>query len=259
MQGCVCPHPPLLVPEVGRGHLDQAQATVDGMRRLADALGERETIVIMSPHTPVHRAIFTVKAAAELHGDLGRFGAGSVRQVHATDKELIEALVETAALEGLEVLPVDDPLLDHGILIPLHFLRARKIVALSIVADYAPHRALGVAVRTACQALGRADVAFVASGDLSHRLLPGAPAGYDERGSVFDRRIVELLSEGDFEALQELDADLVERAGECGLRSLMALGGFLGEDASRNPQIFSYEGPFGVGYLVAGFNLEAVS
>ena len=38
-----------------------------------------------------------------------------------------------------------------------------------------------------------------------------------------------------------------------------ALGGFLGDEAVRDPQIFSYEGPFGVGYLVAGFGLtEAV-
>jgi hypothetical protein len=51
----------------------------------------------------------------------------------------------------------------------------------------------------------------------------------------------------------------VQAAGQCGLRSLVALGGFLGDEAVRDPQIFSYEGPFGVGYLVAGFGLtEAV-
>ena len=51
----------------------------------------------------------------------------------------------------------------------------------------------------------------------------------------------------------------MQAAGQCGLRSLVALGGFLGDEAVRDPQIFSYEGPFGVGYLVAGFGLtEAV-
>ena len=101
----------------------------------------------------------------------------------------------------------------------------------------------------------RRDVVFVASADLSHRLTPSAPAGYDPQGSVFDRRVVELLSEGDFAGLTLLDDKLVQAAGQCGLRSLIALGGFLGDEASRNPQIFSYEGPFGVGYLVAGFGL----
>ena len=111
-------------------------------------------------------------------------------------------------------------------------------------------------MRTVAEQLGR-DLLFVASGDMSHRLIRGAPAGYDERGPVFDRRVVELLSKGDFDSLEKLDDNLVQRAGECGLRSLIALGGFLGADASRNPQVFSYEVPFGVCYLVAGFGLAA--
>lgn len=259
MQGCVAPHPPLLVPEVGRGHLDQVQATVDGMGRLGVALGERETIVIVSPHAPLNRSTFTVKSSPTVVGDLSRFGAGSVKQVFETDTELVDTLVETARLGDVEVRPVDDPTLDHGVMVPLHFLKTRRLVVLSVVADHAAHRALGTAVRRACETRDRPDVAFVASGDLSHRLLPGAPAGYDEHASAFDRRVVELLSEGDFAALDDLDPGMIDRAGECGLRSLIALGGFLGDDASRNPQIFSYEGPFGVGYLVAGFNLEATA
>lgn len=257
MQGCVCPHPPLLIPQIGRAQLDQVRATTDGMQRLASALGERDTVVIMSPHTPVYRSTFTVKEVPTVHGDFGRFGAHDVKQSYETDTEFVRTLLETAYLEGLELQPIDDPTLDHGVLVPLHFVKTRRLVVISIVVDYGPHRALGAAVRRACEALERPDVLFLASGDLSHRLLPGAPAGYDERGAVFDHRIVELLSEGDFEALADLDAALVDGAGECGLRSLMALGGFLGDEASRNPQIFSYEGPFGVGYLVAGFNLGA--
>ncbi len=139
---------------------------------------------------------------------------------------------------------------------PLTFLRARSLVSLSIVGGYSEHRRLGELVRSVAERLQR-DLLFIASGDLSHRLIRGAPAGYDERGAVFDRRVVELLSEGDFDSLERLDDELVRRAGECGLRSLIALGGFLGTDAARNPQVFSYEGPFGVGYLVAGFGLAA--
>jgi len=256
MQGCACPHPPLLIPEVGRNDLGEVQATVDGMRRLAEAVGERETTVIISPHTPVYRSTFTVRSAPRLHGDLGRFGAPGARQSYDNDLEFVDTLVETAFLEGVELERVDEPGLDHGILVPMHFLRTRRLVSLSIVAEYEPHRALGTAVRRAAEAAGQ-DVFFVASADLSHRLLPGAPAGYDERGQAFDHRVVELLSEGDFEGLTAIDPATIERAGECGLRSLIALGGFLGDEAAANPQVFSYEGPFGVGYLVAGFNVGA--
>jgi hypothetical protein len=48
----------------------------------------------------------------------------------------------------------------------------------------------------------------------------------------------------------------VRAAGECGLRSLYALGGFLGDEASAKPKLLSYEGPFGVGYAVASYGLD---
>ncbi len=98
---------------------------------------------------------------------------------------------------------------------------------------------------------------FVASGDLSHRLTRTAPAGYDPRGKDFDETVVELMRIGDFAALTALDRDLVHGAGECGLRSLVALGGFLGDEATSDPEVYSYEGPFGVGYLVARFGAHA--
>jgi len=254
MQGCVCPHPPLLVPEIGRGNLDEVKATVAAMERLAAIVGEPESAVIISPHTPTYLDVFTAKTAPVLRGDFAAFGRPDVRLEVPTDEELARELLAAAPSHGLAMEPVSDDALDHGVLVPLTYLRPKRLVSLSIVADYPVHRRLGRLVRQVAERLGR-DLLFIASGDLSHRLMPGAPAGYDERGAAFDRRVVELLSEGDFDALEGLDDTLVGRAGECGLRSLMALGGFLGDEAARNPQIFSYEGPFGVGYLVAGFGL----
>ncbi len=255
MQGCVCPHPPLLIPEIGGGR-ERVQATIAGMEELAAAVGDGHTVVAISPHAPVFHDAFTVKSSARLEGDFSAFGCGHVRQAYENDPEFVAALISAGESRGCQVRPVDDPWLDHGVLVPLHFVRAERLVVLSIVVDYGRHRLLGETVRAACESLGR-EVLFLASGDMSHRLLPGAPAGYDERAHAFDQRIVELLAQGDFAALEHLDADLVDRAGECGLRSLIALGGYLGDDAAVNPQVFSYEGPYGVGYLVAGFNLGA--
>jgi len=252
MQGCVCPHPPLLVPAIGRLDREQIRATVAGMEQLATAIGEHETTVVISPHAPLTYDAFRVTTADRLLGHLGAFGAPQVRVGAPCDVEFAEALLEAALRSGLPMQGAPREQLDHGVVVPLTFLPPQRLVCLSIVADYSPHRQLGALVRRVAEELDR-DVLFVASGDLSHRLIPGAPAGYDERGPVFDHRVVELLSEADFPALERLDPDLVQRAGECGLRSLIALGGFLGEQAPLEPQIYSYEGPFGVGYLVAGF------
>jgi aromatic ring-opening dioxygenase LigB subunit len=98
-------------------------------------------------------------------------------------------------------------------------------------------------------------VAVVASGDLSHRLTPDAPAGFSPRGLEFDRLVLEAVAKMDIKALLNLDSDLVKEAGECGLRPLCFLMGVLGGiDAAAD--VLSYEGPFGVGYAVALFTMK---
>jgi aromatic ring-opening dioxygenase LigB subunit len=47
---------------------------------------------------------------------------------------------------------------------------------------------------------------------------------------------------------------LVQSAGECGLRSIVILMGAL-DGLKVKPEILSYEGPFGVGYLVASLEV----
>jgi AmmeMemoRadiSam system protein A len=115
------------------------------------------------------------------------------------------------------------------------------------------HFKFGQAIGRAAQ---RADkrVAVVASGDLSHRLIPSAPAGYDPMGEVFDRKLTEAIAGYDVAAILDLDEGLVDRAGECGLRSIVILLGAL-EGLEVKTDVLSYEGPFGVGYLVASLDV----
>ena len=48
--------------------------------------------------------------------------------------------------------------------------------------------------------------------------------------------------------------DLIAEAGECGLKSIVILLGIL-DGINYKPRLLSYEGPFGVGYLVMQFEL----
>jgi aromatic ring-opening dioxygenase LigB subunit len=99
-------------------------------------------------------------------------------------------------------------------------------------------------------------IAIIASGDLSHCLKTDGPYGFHPDGPEFDKNIVELLKKSDVENILKLE-DNFPNAGECGLRSFCFLLGIL-EAAKINwqPEILSYEGPFGVGYLVANFKLK---
>jgi AmmeMemoRadiSam system protein B len=111
------------------------------------------------------------------------------------------------------------------------------------------HLAFGRAIAAAAKAINRR-TALIASGDLSHRLVIDGPYEFEPTAHLFDEQVVDAIARRDASAIIDIDPDLRHRAGECGYRSIViALGA-----ADQNPpahQVLSYEGPFGVGYMVA--------
>ena len=93
---------------------------------------------------------------------------------------------------------------------------------------------------------------FIASADLSHVLKPAGPYGYHSAGPLFDKLVIKAIKEKDAGQLLRLDAGFLEGAAECGLRSILFLMGAF-EGRAYEAEVLSYEGPFGVGYLVATF------
>lgn len=262
--GCIVPHPPLLIPSIGGRDLERVRSTKEGMDKLGRMVAglRPDVLVMISPHTPIFRDAFTVKGASELEGSFASFGRPQVRIAKKNDVQMARHLAEQAGDRGIPLVLLESSRgtwldrgeeLDHGLLVPLYYLDQHletPIVSLSISAlSYEDHFRLGRLVRESCREMGRRAV-FVASGDLSHRLIKGAPAGYSPRGAEFDRRIVEMAAGGGFDALYELEEDLVEEAGECGLRSIHTMWGALKGQKLEN-HVLSYEGPFGVGYLVS--------
>lgn len=258
---CVVPHPPILVPEVGKSEVARLEQTTMAMEELAGEIDREkpETLVVISPHTPIYPDAFTVKGQSGFSGSLATFGAPQVKLEYANNLELAEALIATAGKMDIPVnltsgsrLGGNVAELDHGMMVPLYFIGdpSYRLVSISMsMASYWTHYRLGMAIREAVEKSTRRAV-YVASGDLSHRLKPGAPAGYSPRAVDFDEQIVAIMNSGDFGLLFELDESLVEDAGECGLRPIFTLAGAMdGYDVSS--RAMSYEGPFGVGYMVA--------
>jgi aromatic ring-opening dioxygenase LigB subunit len=238
------------------------QSSAAALGRLASEIEEiaPETLVIMSPHSPIYVDAFTVKVAPALGGSFSMFGAPQVRIDTEPDLELAQAVIDKAQAlgipceavggSGMRMRGASD--LDHGILVPLYFLARRTypLVCLSMsMLDFKTHYQMGIAIREAVESSRRRAV-FIASGDMSHRLIPGAPAGFSPRAAEFDRQVVDIVSSGDFSRLFELDAGLIDEAGECGLRSIIAMAGTV-DGYGRTSEVLSYEGPFGVGYMVA--------
>jgi len=99
-------------------------------------------------------------------------------------------------------------------------------------------------------------VAIIASGDLSHYLKEDGPYGFNPQGPEFDKALIEALKKKDIKTILNLEGIFPE-AGDCGLRSFCFLLGILeASGINWQPEILSYEGPFGVGYLVVNFKLK---
>ncbi|MCZ7664986.1 MAG: extradiol ring-cleavage dioxygenase [Thermoleophilia bacterium] len=266
--GCfVTPHPPIVVPVVGGRRLGQVAATAEALR----ALGEQarhlrpDAIALMSPHARLDPGRMGVSTCSRYEGSLAYFGAPEVHVALEGAPGLAQAILSQAAARGVAAAPIPARggilELDHGSLVPLVYLLEHldplpSLVLLSFSDLSAPaHLTFGRAVGAAAD--GAADrVLYVASGDLSHRLTPDAPAGYNPRAADFDRAVVDALAAGSEEALLGIPPRLQHDAGECGYRSLLTLFGLL-SGREFKPRVLSYEGPFGVGYLVAAIELAA--
>ncbi|MCL1791067.1 MAG: AmmeMemoRadiSam system protein A [Peptococcaceae bacterium] len=242
------PHPPLAIPQVGRGEEAGCRLTLTGMETLAKAFCDSgaEILCVVSPHTPCdgETLTFLEEIAGRLEGDMGAFNAGDVGFSLETVPEILEDLRELGG-RGVQAR------LDHGVMVPLYFLeragwhgRLVVVAAPQVWAKVSP-RVWGERIARILEALPQR-CGIIASGDLSHRLKEDGPYGFHPSGPRFDELIVQgLRTEPDI--LVSLPEILVEEAGQCGYASLLlALGARMG--ACR---IFSYEGPFGVGYLTA--------
>jgi aromatic ring-opening dioxygenase LigB subunit len=241
----------------GIGNREDLIAVKRGVRAMEELRHELElanpnTIVIISPHAPIERYSFGVNEERTLRGNLRNFGLDKEFEFR-NNPEIVKKILYYCWNNNEMPVHGFESQLDHGALVPLYFLTRNikpHLVHLSFsFMNLKMHFDYG-------EILGKllsdysGDVAIIASGDLSHRLTPGAPAGYSERGEEFDRTLVKLFENNEVNRILELKPDFTEEAGECGLRSFVMLLGMLKEKKYQFKKL-SYEGPFGVGYLVA--------
>jgi AmmeMemoRadiSam system protein A/AmmeMemoRadiSam system protein B len=245
-----------MVPEVGRDSIAEVRGSIAAMAELTRRIikSGAESVVIISPHAPLSPDAFVAYHSQRLHADFADFRAPGTTVEFPIDKELLDGIITAAARANYEVRSLEGHALDHGTAVPLYFLDRNgwqgRVVALgySFLANE-DHLKFGACIRAAAESVGRA-VAFIASGDLSHRLKPEAPAGYNSSAYLFDDQVVAALARNTPGQISHIDPDLRRAAGECGYRSiLVALG--LTETLPAACEVLHYEAPFGVGYLVA--------
>lgn len=255
----ISPHPPIIIPEIGKDDLNKAANTTLAMRRLAHdfQVAEIDTLIVISPHGLIYRDQFNVSAMKKNFGTFAQFDAPNTTLEYENNLDLVAEISEAAQKNGINILPYDNNgefyELDHGVMVPLYYLRREQELGLKVVPisyseqDRAQHFAFGQVLGEVARAFpGR--VGILASGDLSHQLIQNPET------KKFDEKLVKDLKNNAVQNILYYDDEMVDNWAECGYRSILILLGAL-DGMNIKPEILSYEGPFGVGYLVANFKL----
>lgn len=255
LAGYMVPHPPIAVPEIGRGEERKIQASLDAFAEVAKDIARirPETIILTSPHAVMYRDYFHISPGEGAEGNFRQFRAGNVRISVRYDRELVEAIEAEADRTGFPAgtLGERSRALDHGTMVPLYFIENEykdyRLVRIGLSGlPLSAHWAFGKMIRRAADATGRRCV-FVASGDLSHCQKADGPYGFQPEGPEYDARIMDVMGRGAFGELTGFDETLLDRSMECGHRSFTIMGGAF-EGTEVETRKLAHEATFGVGY-----------
>jgi AmmeMemoRadiSam system protein A len=249
------PHPPIIVPDIGRDRLHEVAKTVEGLRRVMQQLvaSHPETVVLISPHAPRDPRSFSAYTGPRLRGDFRQFGAPFIEADVANDIMLLSRISTVSIEAGMSMWMIPaGRRLDHGTLVPLHYLleagwKSPVVVFGLPMASINQSLRFGECIAEAANQLTRR-IAVISSGDMSHRLTLDGPYEYSPRAHLYDEQLVAAVAGNDPDQVFSIDPDLREEAGEDMYQSLLVGLGAVGRRFQRN-QVHSYEGPFGVGYM----------
>ena len=255
----IVPHPPLIIPNIGKGSEKQVSKTISAYKEIAKQVASLnpETIIISSPHAPMYSDCFYISNSPTLTGNLANFGAKEISFTEEVDTKLVDEITELAKKHHFPVYKdIPSVPLDHGTMIPLYFIREELPKCLIIVIGLSTlplitNYQMGTIIKEAVNNLNR-NVVYIASGDLSHKLQEYGPYGFATEGPIYDKKIMDICRTSNFYELLTFKSSFLEKAAECGHRSFTIMAGcFDGQEIESN--VLSHEDITGVGYGVCSF------
>ena len=261
------PHAPVFIDQVGGDQTEQVIKTINAYKDVAKRIValKPDIIVMVSPHGPIFTDAISIYDFEPYLGNMAAFGEYTLNYKVNKSKAFIEALMQQNQSDGGYFYALSakqfkqfqhKPELDHGITVPLHFLtkhaelNAVEYVMMSY-GDF-PYTTLmkhGDIIAKTAETLNKR-VVLIASGDMSHALSSKGPYHFHPDGPWFDHLMQEFLNKNDLVSIFCSDEQRIANAAECGLRSFAILVGAYNR-RNTHSEVLSYEGPFGVGYLIA--------
>ena len=170
----IVPHPPLIIPDIGRGEEKKIQRTVDSYEKIAEEIGKLkpDTVIVISPHSIMYSDYIHISPGERASGDFSKYGYPEVTVSAEYDAALTSLIEEEAQKMNVSAgtLGEQDKSLDHATMIPLYFInkyyRDYKICRIGISGlTFKEHYAFGMCIKEAVKRAG-INAVVVASGDL---------------------------------------------------------------------------------------------
>ena len=251
----VTPHTPLLIPTIGKDQLQTMVKTKEAMEQLEKELyvARPQTIVIISPHSSIFPESFSLNAHTRMSTSFEKFGDLATKKEWLGSPDLAAKIGHLAKEREFPIQLVSQDRIDHGAAVPLMYLTDHLPDIRVLVIGYSAlspeyHIRFGNLLKDAFLETDKR-VAVIASGDLSHE--KKAPTNSPEPYR-FDATLMQILTEQGIQKLKNMDDPVIVAGEECGYRSLLILLGIL-HDMKYTFKPYSYEHPFGVGYLAGQF------
>ncbi|MFA6429009.1 MAG: AmmeMemoRadiSam system protein B [Patescibacteria group bacterium] len=254
----IAPHSPLLIPSVGKDAREKLAKTLQAYTELEQALylAKPDTLLIISPHAQMYPDAFSGNVSDKFTGVLKEFGDHGTTVEAKVDFLLLDHIHRLMREEKVPFTLSSQQELDYGFTVPLLLLTTHlpkwKLVPLAnSLLDGKAHYEFGRQMKRVIHAEDRR-VAIIASADLSHHSNEQSPQGMRPEGKLFDDTVRQKVLAMDAPGLLALDANTLEKAGQCGYKPIAMLLGAL-EGMNVTPKELSYEAPFGVSYWTVNF------
>ena len=253
--GAVLPHPPILLPQIGKGRQAEAQSTLDAYDTVAARLGELavQRLLIISTHGIVTLQRYHI-LASKLSGDLERFQANLLTFEREADSDLVTAIQSAADTYNVPLTPTNHwEQSDHSVGVPLRLLGDSVPAQIAVVSiSFRPpqdHYNFGRAIADALATFSE-PTAIIASGDAVHTLTEDSSYGLHPRATEVQQQYETALATWDYQGLIAIDESLRREVDESVISPTLILMGAL-QGQSANPRILASEHPWGVAYVTA--------
>ncbi|WP_191275795.1 hypothetical protein [Nocardiopsis terrae] len=220
----VCPHPPVLFPEVAQGAAPDLEALRDACDRAVGGLGASgaDRLYVVGPGPGERRHGRDAGGGLDDYGVALRVGPRP-------------GVLDLAATAG-------------------RWLAERSGLTPDGYQEVAPETAPERAAELGAALAGEGDrVALLVMGDGSARRAERSPGYVDERALPYDDAVAEALAEADAAHLAGLEPALARELMVAGRPAWQVLAGAVGERPLTG-DLLAYEAPYGVGYFVAAWS-----